>query len=306
MDLVDEVRTACAWVAARARHVRIDEGRLGPYAEALPAPSPGGPPAELALPGAPAEARAAFAITLDAINFGSGWWPTIRKRPGRSGFFTVALGLHERFRSRGPLTSAELRRIDATAVAAMLGQDSGHELMALFAAALRDVGERVEADHGGRFLDVVEAAAGSAVAMAGLLARWPAFHDVSLYAGRPVPLFKRAQITAADVAAAGVARFGDLDRLTLFADNLVPHVLRLDRVLVFEPALARRIEAGELIEHGSPEEVEIRACAVHAVERMTAARPDLSAAAIDGLLWSRGGGARYKARPRHRSRCTAY
>ena len=66
--------------------------------------------------------------------------------------------------------------------------------------------------------------------------------------------------------------------------------------------------ARELIVHGSPEEVEIRACAVHAVELIAAsASPTaLTAAALDQLLWQRGQEPRYKASPRHRSRCTAY
>ena len=92
----------------------------------------------------------------------------------------------------------------------------------------------------------------------------------------------------------------------MFADNLVPHVLRLDGVLRFAPELVARIERGELIEHGSAEEVEIRACALHAVELIVAARPTRCAAAVDELLWHRGQQPRYKASPRHRSRCTAY
>ena len=57
-----------------------------------------------------------------------------------------------------------------------------------------------------------------------------------------MPLFddrgfwKRAQILPNDLALAGVAHFADLDRLTIFADNLVPHVLRIDGVLVYESA----------------------------------------------------------------------
>jgi hypothetical protein len=121
-----------------------------------------------------------------------------------------------------------------------------------------------------------------------------------------VPFLKRAQIAAADLGRAGVARFDDLHGLTMFADNLVPHVLRLDGVLSFEPELVGRIERGELIEHGSPEEVEIRACALHAVELIVAQRPGSSAAEVDQLLWNRGRATRYKAVPRHRSRCTAY
>jgi hypothetical protein len=103
----------------------------------------------------------------------------------------------------------------------------------------------------------------------------------------------------------GVAQLRDLDRLTAFADNLVPHVLLLDGVLRLDPALRARIEAGELLGHGSTEEVELRACAVHAIELLAAATP-LTPAEIDGILWNRGGGDRYKSHPRPRSRNTAY
>jgi hypothetical protein len=67
-----------------------------------------------------------------------------------------------------------------------------------------------------------------------------------------------------------------------------------------------RIERAELIEQGSPEEVEIRAGAVQAVELIVAARPGARAADVDQRLWQRGQGASYKASPRHRCRGTAY
>jgi hypothetical protein len=145
------------------------------------------------------------------------------------------------------------------------------------------------------------------VALASELGGWPCFADRSRYEDLSVGFLKRAQITAADLQRAGVVAWRDGERLTMFADNLVPHVLRLDGVLWFDPELVARIDAGELIEHGSPEEVEIRACALHAVERIVNARPGaLIAAQVDQILWERGQGARYKAHPRHRSRCTAY
>jgi hypothetical protein len=83
-------------------------------------------------------------------------------------------------------------------------------------------------------------------------------------------------------------------------------VLRLDGVLDLDPQLTARIDAGQLIAHDSPEEVELRACAVHAVELIVAARPDLTAQQVDRLLWTKGGGPRYKAVPRPRTRCTGY
>ncbi len=60
-----------------------------------------------------------------------------------------------------------------------------------------------------------------------------------------VPFLKRAQIAAADLQRAGVVRFDDIDRLTMFADNLVPHVLRLDGILEFDPDLVARIKRGD-------------------------------------------------------------
>src|SRR5262249_52886393 len=156
----------------------------------------------------------------------------------------------------GPWPAAELAAIAPAELADVLGQDPDHELMALYAESLCDLGHRIDRDFGGSFLAIVEA--GSAEALVELLAGWPSFADRSTYAGCSAPFYKRAQLAAADLALAEVARFPDLDRLTLFADNVVPHVLRVDGVLRYEPGLAERIAAGDLLEHGSPEEVEIR------------------------------------------------
>ena len=315
---MDELRQACERVADAARWVRIETSAIPAYAariaHAIPPPTarePGaiaGDHADDETPVAGREGRAAYWLTLDAINFGSGWFPTLRKRHGLSGYNTIAAGLRDRFATHGPWTAAELGGMDAARIAAVTGQDPGHELMGLFAASLTDLGRRVEHLHGGSFSAVVDDAGGSAVMLARTLGGWDCFADVSRLAGRDIPFLKRAQIAAADLDRAGVARFGDLSRLTMFADNLVPHVLRLDGVLSMDPDLVARIDAEQLIVHGSAEEVEIRACAVHAVELILAAagRSDLTAAAVDQHLWLRGQGPYYKSSPRHRSRCTAY
>jgi len=300
VSLPDDVRIACARVARAARSVRIaDDARLAEYARALPADSP--PPSDLE-PGAPLEARAAFSLTLNAVNFGSGWFPTLRKPAGLSGFRTIEAAL----RTRGPWDARTLARIELDEVAQAFGQDRNHELMGLFALALQELGARVRDEHGGAFLALARSGEGSAVALAQRLASWPTWQDVSIYDREPVPLFKRVQLAAADLAVTGIAPADDLAELTLFADNLVPHVLRLDGVLEVDPALVARIEREELLVHGAPEEVELRACAVEAVERMVALHGATTAAAVDSALWHRGAEARYKALPRHRARATAY
>jgi hypothetical protein len=303
---MDDLRQACAAVAARARCVTVLREAIPAYAAALPEqmasdaePAPDGP--------AEREARAAYWLTMDAINFGSGWFPTLRKRGTLSGYNTIAAALREHF-DRGGWSAAQLSTLDAATLSPILGQDPGHELIALYAASLRELGERVTVLHDGQFAAVADAADGSAVALARRLGTWPCFADRSRYEELELAFLKRAQIAAADLQRAGVARFADLHALTMFADNLVPHVLRLDGILAFHPDLVKRINREELITHGSPEEVEIRACAVHAVELLVASatHSGLSAAAVDQILWQRGQQPRYKASPRHRSRCTAY
>jgi len=219
-----------------------------------------------------------------------------------SGFRTVEAGL----RAHGPWSADELAAIGRDEVAAAVGQAPEHELMGLFETALRELGAKVRDEHGGSFLALARSAP-SAEALAEELAGWPTWFDVSPYEELQVPFFKRAQIAAADLALAGLGPSEGLDRLTLFADNLVPHVLRIDGVLEFDDGLVARIDAGELIVHDAPEEVEIRACALHAVELLVAAHPGpTTATAVDNHLWHRGGGPRYKAHPRHRARTTAY
>jgi hypothetical protein len=290
-------------VAERARSVGIDEARIEQYAARLERAMESGRKEERPVERGP-EAAAAFAICMNAINFGSGWWPTIRKRPGLSGYSTMEAGVSERFDSAGPWSAEELAAVTASEIAVVLGQDPRHPLMAQFAAALRDVGAHLLEDHGGRYLAVVEGAR-SIPGLAGVFAGWESFADVSRYEGREVPFFKRAQLAAADIHRAGIAALPGIEELTAFADNLVPHVLRLDGVIRLDPALVVKIEAEELLVHGSPEEVELRACAVQAIELLAAAGR-CCPAAIDGALWRRGGDRRYKSLPRPRSRNGAY
>lgn len=309
-SLTDNLRAGCAWVANRSTMVRVVEDRLADYAARLQdqeqhTGSTGEPSSGSAVR---RESDAAFWLTLDAVNFGSGWFPTLRKGSQKTGYRTIAAGIARRFDEAGRWTAPQLIELEAAELASWLEQDPEHELIGLMVDSLHDLGANVQRLYGRSFAAVVDAAENSAVRLVETLAMWRCFADVSLYDGRTVPFLKRAQLAAADLHRAGVAEFNDLERLTMFADNLVPHVLRLDGILWFDAELVKRIERGELIEHGSPEEVEIRACAVHAVELLVAAAPSsgTSAAQIDEILWNRGQAPEYKAVPRHRSRTTAY
>jgi hypothetical protein len=313
------IRSAAAEVARRARHVQIDAGRLAALADALEggaaAPAPLDPAHQRL---GDDSATLAFVVTLDAINFGSGWFPRLRKRAGLSGYLSLAAALRERFEAKGAWSARELAALDRAECAAVLGQDLADpevaELMELYARALRDLGALLERRHGGRFETLLAAAGGRAERLVALLAEMPFYRDVSRYHELEVPFYKRAQLTAADLAAAfrgeGPGRFADLEQLTLFADNLVPHVLRREGVLRYAPALAERIDAERRLEPGSPEEVEIRAVALHAVEgmvgRLRARGVPATAQRLDTVLWNLGQRPEHKAHPRHRARSVYY
>ncbi len=287
MSLPDEVRRHCAEVARTARSVRID----------LDAPTATTGVAGLNveqhfLEGSP-EQVARYVLVLDTINFGSGWFPTLRN--GSTDAMTERLTAFVRGRDGASWWGPELGAVSPSDVAAVLDEDAAHPLMALYAEGLAQLGAFAA---GRDALELVAAAGGSAARFATQLAQGMAFFDDTGF-------FKRAQITANDLALAGVATFDDIDDLTVFADNFLPHVLRLDGVLVLDEALAARIDRGELLEAGGAEERELRACAVHACEAL-ARRQSIAPRLLDNWLWNRGCEPAYLARPAHLARTVFY
>ena len=319
-SLTERVRNACKAVADRATRVRIDHEFVSSYAASLPLEQATAPELD---PGhhyfGDRDDTVAFFLTLDAINFGSGYFPHLRKRPGMSGYFTVAASLTDFYTEHGSLSAHKLAKLTAEECTRIFGQDPDNEpireLMGHFTTALNDLGRYLIDRFDGSFTGLVEEAGSSAERLMRLLIEMPYFDDVEPYDGLEVPFYKRAQLTPADLAVAfggkGPGHFEDLDCLTIFADNLVPHVLRVDGILLYEEGLAARIDAEEPIPPGSPEEVEIRACAVHAVEllaeELRESRREVTAMGLDYLLWNRGQQPYYKRiRPRHRTRTVFY
>ncbi len=318
-NLLQQVRSSCRAVADQAAYVHVNRDRIRSYAEWLPideSAQPSPDPSFHYL--GHGDDTVAYFVTLNAINFGSGYFPCLRKRNGMSGYFTIASFLNDYFKESGPFSASQLTEITAADCVRIFCQDgagsSAYELMQLFASTLNDLGNYLLNSFNGSFVNLVDSAAFSAERLVKQLIHLPFFDDVASYKGLKVKFFKRAQITAADLFLAfggrGRGRFDDIDRLTIFADNLVPHVLRLDGVLRYDDELISRIEKEDEIPAGAPEEIEIRACAVHAcellIEELKRLGKNINSMQLDQFLWNRGQLPEFKSLPRHRTRTVFY
>lgn len=298
--ITDEIRQGAAWVTERAESVGIRHDRIAGYARDLLERYPlitRMDDATHLVSSSTAETVAYF-LALDSINFGSGYFACAREAGVELEYDVIARGLKAAF-LRGEMNTPEkwaqatpeqchaIFRIPPGAHAQL------DALMGLFARNLKDTGMRLVRDFSGDPLRLLQSAGGSAVALVETVAAWPSFLDVAMYKGREIKIFKRAQILAADIhLALGGNVFADIDQLTIFADNMVPHVLYCDGILEYVPELARRIDAGEVLAPGEPEETEIRAVTIHAVELMKAEAVrqgyNVTSVNLDHILWARG------------------
>lgn len=93
-----------------------------------------------------------------------------------------------------------------------------------------------------------------------------------MYKGRQIFLYKRAQIFVADLWGAfdgkRYGNFSDIRCITIFADYILPAVLRNLGVLKYSSDLASVVDSNTEIAAGTEQEVEIRACTIQAVEKL--------------------------------------
>jgi hypothetical protein len=101
-----------------------------------------------------------------------------------------------------------------------------------------------------------------------------------------------------------------MDNVTAFADYKLPQVLRHVGVLQYNPSMDNKVDQGIFLEAGSPEEIEIRANTIWAVElirqELTQMGKKLRAFEIDWILWNLGQESQFKIKPYHRTKTIFY
>ena len=180
---------------------------------------------------------------------------------------------------------------------------------------LRRVGRTLKQKYGGRMTGVVKAAGGDALRLLEIVVTdFPSLNDVSAYEGRQVFFHKRAQLAVCDIfrtfGGKGPGALDNIDRMTAFADYKIPQVLRRLGILHYTPELADTVDNGILIPQGSPEEVEIRANTVWAVELLREGLkdriPGITSMDIDSHLWLEGQKKSPEDKPYHLTRTVSY
>jgi len=298
--MLEQVLPSCRAVAETAQLVMIDEAALARFVEPIARLLPRKMRHTAHHLSADYQPMTAYFMILDALNFGSGFFAHYRPYNGEQGYYALATALRDWFHAEGTPDPRMLRTIDAATVSRILGQDPDNAQLARFIAwaveALRELGAFVDDEMDGHYANLLALSRFEAEAMVALLCRMPMFRDVALLDGQEVWLLKRAQIFVHDLAIAGAQRglfdITGLDRLTVFADNMLPFVLETNGVLRYDADLSRRIGAGELLEPGSRAEIELRAVTVHACELLRQALVgrghDITARELDFALWNCG------------------
>ncbi|PKI71297.1 queuosine salvage protein-like [Punica granatum] len=265
---MEEVRASSAWVASRASHVVVDSSGIEKVMETIEGSIPkvewdfegihyfdGGP------------LTVQYLFVLDALNFC--FWPD-----KDLSYDHLASGLKDALLNDESAFDADrLQKYTGPQLRELLKWPRPLPLEDERLRLLHEVGVELERSFGGKASNLVESSGKSAVKLVALVTRhFPGFRDHSIYKGHQIFLYKRAQIFAADLWGAfkgqGYGELHDIGAITIFADYIVPAVLRQLGVLKYSSALASTIEANSEIASGSEEEVELRACSVYAVEKM--------------------------------------
>ena len=113
------------------------------------------------------------------------------------------------------------------------------------------------------FLNMISAASGSAARLINLLARdFACFRDEHDFEGSNIRILKRAQILVADLWACfngeSYGKFGDIHKITMFADYRIPQLLISLGALYCSPPVVAAIKRKDILESGSKWEVQLR------------------------------------------------
>ncbi|MBI4043472.1 MAG: hypothetical protein HY393_01540 [Candidatus Diapherotrites archaeon] len=318
--IIEEILDTTKYVVDNAKHVSINEHKLNDF-------SKGFKPhqvdhwisaAPYNLNGLNPEQRFNFLLLLNSINF-SYWGEPKWSIQYNNQYFDGAFGM---IAALGKAVDARIPVLDFSYLAKMKEAEfssilEGNTQIPLFGERLtivRSLGEIVSKKFQNNATVLLKEAQGdTGELLEVLISHFPFFQDTEMYNGRKVHFYKRAQLFIGDVYQAFSeekwGRLKNIHTLTACADYKIPQVLRQLGILEYSEELTKKVDAKIQLPKGSPEEVEIRAHTIWAVEKIRQAlkkKMDIDAIQVDHYLWLLGQDKKGLTRPYHRTRTTAY
>ncbi len=267
------------------------------------------------------ENSAQFILILDALNFC--FWSKEKKKKWKvrvgkkvfQGYEALAISLKEALKKGYPLLDAKyLAQISLKDLEEIFKGEGKIPLIEKRQKILKEVGNVLQKKFEGKFSHLIKKSKKDAEKLVFLLVKnFPSFEDKRNYLGKEIYFFKRAQILVADLylsfGGKNWGEFFNIEKLTAFADYKLPQVLHHFGILIYEKKLLEKIKKKLLIKEGSPEEVEIRAATVWAVEliKESLKREGLNFRSfeVDNVLWNLGQKIKLKY-PHHFTLTTSY
>ena len=180
---------------------------------------------------------------------------------------------------------------------------------------LRGIGTVLIEKFNGDFANLIKKANGDSQKLLRLIVEnFPSFEDSSIYKGRRVYFYKRAQLLISDIFQAFDGhKFGKLrniTELTACADYKLPFVLRRLGIFSYSYYLADKIDNQIQIDKDSEEEIEIRANTIWVVElikqKLKKKIPHVGSIHINDHLWMLGQKKLKNDKPYHLTRTVCY
>lgn len=289
------------------------------------------------LPKPSEETAVDFLFVADVLNFC--FWPDKNKPKWQvswkgnsyTGYYALCAALRKAQEEKVPITDPKFySTISENDLSKILRAEEGAGNVPLLkerVAALHQAGPVLIEKYGGTFKDCIKVANKSAKELTSLIVRdFTSFRDEAEYEGKKVSFYKRAQILVGDIwmlfEGKGFGEFNDIEELTVFADYRVPQVLVHFDALKYSDSLMKILKNDDQLINGSPEEVEIRAATIEAVELITAEVKALlgkmgkedspsaitNATQVDHFLWNyrRDHAEELEHIPFHKARCIYY
>lgn len=180
---------------------------------------------------------------------------------------------------------------------------------------LKEVGSIITQKYEGDFSNVLKKANGDAMELLKLIiSTFHSFNDTSSYKNKTINFYKRAQLLISDIYqlfnGRDYGKLKNINRLTACADYKIPWILRKFGILSYSESLAKTVDNKIELQHGSEEEIEIRASTIWANElikqKLKKKIPSIDSIHINYHLWLLSQAKSADDKPYHLTRTTTY